>query len=325
MAPLADLKEVQFGKRKILYKVLSRVFEHDSGLYACKSLYQFKLKFKPTHLEPAYLVAARGTSIVRILRALGEAYLPLGLIGTTLDSSVRGARRALGFGILERIMDPEIVLRPLPSGMSEFLRRSIFSWITMAVWIVVYAQSLRGGGQVNPELLSNYCFSWHACGDTGWTWPTFRRILFSGFIHEDLLQLWLNFVLMIFIGPTFEMLWGVSVFLSAFFIPMLVTNLLTALLFHHVFSHTPFTEQVQAALASMDVGSSLGIFGCFGGLLVSLRRSVLWAGAAIFIVVGYAALSDHWIHLNHLVAMGLGFVVVNLLQWRKRLTLRYAY
>ena len=326
VAPLANLKDVEFGSHPMLYRVLHRFFEFDSDLYACKSLYQFKLKFHPTHLEPAYLVAARGTTLPRILRALGEAYLPLGLIGTFLGSALRVVRRAFGMRIFDRITDPDMVLRPLPSGATEFLRRSLFSWVLMLSWIAVYAQSLRIGGHVDAGFLSSFGYSWHEFNSSEWTWSLMKRLLFSGFIHEDLVHLWLNMALMVLVGPTFEMLWGRAVFATVFFLPMLFGNLLASALFQIFFTHMPaISAQVQAALSYLDVGSSLGIFGCYGGLLFSLRNKSIWALVVIFALMSYAGFSGHWVHMNHLVAMALGFAIMNALQWKKRFGFRYAY
>jgi phosphatidylglycerol lysyltransferase len=303
VAPLSDLGPEVCPERTWLTRFLHLVYRHGGLAYNFRSLHQYKLKFKPTQIEPAYLVYWPNRLRVRTFRAVSEAFVgsPLKALRSSLS---RRLRRLDWIGAIEQRLTQDYVLRPVPKDIPQLLGRIPFTLTLFALLVTLFLGTSDAHSQLSPELARRYAFTWDALRHREIT-----AILGSAFLHGGALHLTSNLLLLVFGVGTLEYFRGTTFTTVSYAIAMCAANPVTAAVYWPTRWFAPAVW--STLLAQNDVGASLGIFGCVGALVTILRQeSWVFAVLAVF-YTGYTLTTGRLLAMSHVTAVGIGI----LLQW----------
>jgi len=311
VSPLAGLKDTEFGQFPLLYRALSAAFNYGNLFYGFRSLYEYKLKFQPTHLEPVYLVAPAHERLSKISKALKEAYFSAGIgemVFFTLNRSIRDHVFEKWLSSLIRV---DLMLKSLPGSLLELFSRTRFSLAVSLAWWIAYLRLNNHHGILAPERIAKWGF-------TGSEWVDFtvfhttrwaEVLLASPFLHGDRLHLISNFFLFILFVPLAEILLGSRMIAMIFTTGMLIANPLTALFLAGAVKAG--VTGLHSALETPDIGGSLGLFAVMGAFFsVFKNRTWFLAGTSLFIIL-FALHLNQALHLNHVIALGWGVIALS--------------
>ena len=160
-----------------------------------------------------------------------------------------------------------------------------------------YLLTTAPSGQLDPALEQAWGFSWRTLVAS----PV-HALALSPFLHWDPIHLCLNLVALIVFTGGLEYLAGSPLTLACYLAAALAANPMTAGLLELLRTVIPSINP-----AEIDVGASLGIFGCAGALAHFLR----WGGGMIIVLsagaIASAALIHGFLPLNHLFALAIGW------------------
>ncbi len=300
VSPLSNLHRAPLPEHPWLYRGMSTVYRHFNVFYRFQSLHQFKLKFKPTSEEPSYLLYWPGRLSLRVPVGLIQAIFPDGIRGMLCGTFLRSLRQARLREVLASALKEHFVLRPIPLDGRSLLQRTRMTQYLLAFNLVAFLISSGGGWMPRPEWI---------------TWGSFslKKVLAfdflpmatAGMLHWNAWHLLANSGLLFGFVGLLEVLLGASWVLPLYFLGYFSTNLLTALLL--VWPATKVFPGAAAYLSlESDVGASLAIFSCLGGLIFFLKNTRAW-----LILLGLGVLLaclffQSLLQANHWVAIILG-------------------
>ncbi len=305
VAPLSGLEKAseypasRFAENRLIYKVLSTIYNQGDALYNFKPLHQYKLKFDPSSQPPMFMIYRPGLS-VGVLASLVRAFSPGGMARATWSGLVRTIAR---FSLSEWIkgqLAPSVVVRSVPPSFKRLISRCRFTVSMLIVNFVAYFFSMGANGRIDPTLESIWGFSWTALLEN----PA-RALSLSPFLHWDALHLSFNALLLVIFCGGLEYLAGPWITSASYIIAALLSNPMTGATLNLVAAR--FAPSIDPG--AIDIGASLGIFGCGGALALFLKHGRwLIAGLVGASIVIFMTQSDP-LALNHIAALAIGSTV----------------
>jgi membrane associated rhomboid family serine protease len=267
--------------------------------YHFKSLFSYKMKFIPTKLEPAFLISNSTITPGKILNIL-QAFSQRGVFKATLSGMIKTVSQFKASSLIKNQLRPSIVVRSVPQTWLRLLYRCRLSCVLVFLNLVIYILTTDSKGLIYPKIEGHW----------GYTWNKFiqhpiQAIILSPFLHWNLLHFNFNMVCLIFFTGCLEYLAGTKITASCYLIAMTFSNPLTSILLIPTGLTTP---------AELDVGASLGIFGCGGALSwFFLKRRWLLVAPLCVITLLQSWDTQHWIIMNHWTAVFFGILVGRIL------------
>lgn len=321
---LSPLAGAPWGNTSARYPRLARmVYERGTFFYSFQPLFAFKSKFAPDRWETRYLLSS-GNLGPGALYAILRAHYPQGLARASAGSFFRAFSQVNPAPLLLSQVSPRIVARSLPRTLSELLFRARATLSLCAVNILFFLAT-SDGTHIRYWIAKKYAYSWTGLGDpSGVSSDSLKALLLSPFLHWDLFHIGFNLVTFAIFGTLLELLAGSMLLILCFVAGILFSNLLTSsigililrsaravlpLLGRDSFFSIPALEAYQHFVSDMDIGCSLGVFAGMGGLAWFLRHSTVFLAIWGIGVVIYSIQSGHWLELNHLTAMLLGYLI----------------
>jgi membrane associated rhomboid family serine protease len=303
VAPLSDLDPVSCPQRTWLERLLHLLYQHGGLAYNFRSLHQYKLKFKPTDIETAYLIYWPNRLRPSTFRAVAEAFLgnPLRALGSSLS---RRLRRLDWIGPIEQRLTQDYVLRPIPRTLGQLVARLPFTLALFMLLLALFFGTSDHSSHLTPEFARRYSFNWEAMRNR-----EISALLGSAFLHGGPLHLVSNLLLLVFGVGTLEYFRGTTFTSLSYMIAMCVANPLTAMAYLPARWLAP---RVWASLLNQnDVGASLGIFSCVGSLVTILRQERWVFSVLALFYTTYSCLTGKLLAMSHVTAVALGI----LMQW----------
>lgn len=307
VSPLADLDPEAFRGKRFGFAFLKAFYGHGKFFYNFGSLFAFKMKFRPTRLEPVYIVYKPPRFTLLTVRHILDAFYPGGL----LPAIARSFQRAWGRLDWNEIIDPHlragIVTRSKPAGSLDWFYRCKLTLSVLPIQIFLFLDNLNSHQRLRNRVAREWAFSGRA-----FTRDAFKAVLISPFLHWNWTHFAMNTVLTIVFCGMLEYLGGTLLLALCYFVPLFLTNpLMYWLLIFPLKWISP--HMWLMTYVEPDVGSSLGIYGAIGGLFHFLRRGSMLLWIFGLAAVAYVFLSHSLIPLNHLLAMSLGWAIGGLL------------
>jgi membrane associated rhomboid family serine protease len=312
VAPLSDLDLTTAPSYHRLVRFLDFVYEHGGLFYNFESLHQFKLKFRPTHVEPAFLIFHPARLGLSNVLGLSEAFLGKSLVRAFWTGVNRQFSRWDWNAQVRQHLDPMVVTRPLPRRVSEAIARCPLTFLLIVANLLVYFLTVDPRGRLLPSLVQRYSFSLQALED-----QQFLTIVVSPFLHWGPAHLVLNLMILFLFVGLMELLAGSFLTAAAYLVPNFLANAVSVLFFSPL--RLSFPQAWEAVRTAQDVGASLGIFGCLGGVSLFFRpgkRLGIWLSLATAL---YALLAHDFLSLNHIAAMAMGIALTRSILGRARL------
>jgi phosphatidylglycerol lysyltransferase len=304
VAPLSNIEAApkypcaEFAKNRRTYSLLRFIYERGNAFYNFKPLHQYKLKFDPSSSPPAFLIYKPALGLGPLL-GLSRAFMPGGMVRATWSGTLRMASR---FSLAEWIraqLSTRAVVRSVPPSWPRLLRRCKLTVALLVLNLAAYFASADSDGVLPGTLEARWGFSWSAFTDH----PA-RALLLSPFLHWNLLHLCLNLLVLVIFTGGLEYLAGTGIAALCYLVPMLAANPVTAALIAALHAWIPSMDPSE-----IDIGASLGIFGCAGALGLLLRWGRwLVAGLCAGAILD-AGFSHLFMPLNHIVAAFLGLLL----------------
>lgn len=297
LSNLGNLDEDLLRDHGWLYPVLDFAYRRGNLFYNFRPLHQFKLKFKPTSEEPAYLIYSPSDWSIRVPVSLFQAFLPRGFVHATLSGIGRGYHRLRLAELLRTALKPGLVFRSIPNDPKLALRRCRVTSILIVANVAAFLISVNHSGKLAEPMSRRFAFS-----GSGLLGGELAPTIVAGFLHWDSWHLLSNLLLMCLGCGLLEIVVGSAEAAWIYAAGTLLSNPLTAFLI----------LKPADALAERDVGASLGIFACLGALFCLMRQGVVSLAVVTVGVLFYARINASWISLNHLIALALGIAGASL-------------
>lgn len=317
VAPLSKLELAEYlsmaqaSLNRRYYQIFRLIYEKGSAFYNFKTLDLYKQKFFPTSNEPMFLIYKRTSGSNKKTNGLGikgalsiaHVFLPQGLTHAIYSSIFRQFKK-FDFSLwIRNQVKATTVVRSAPRNHSRLLYRCKSTVVLAVAQLIVFLFTVTQSSSFFPTLSSEIEQKW------GYSWALFlqhplQASLLSPFLHWNLLHLGSNLLLMIVFTGGLEYLTGTTITLTTYAIVSWVANPLTSLALLFV---------PHANFMAIDVGASLGIFGCAGAVSTLLKRKwtlLLFLSSAIVID---AIVHSTLLTFNHCVALVIGFVIGTIL------------
>ena len=296
VSPLSQLEKAPRHEHPFIYAFFKLLYRHAGGLYRFQPLYQFKLKFRPSRWDPAYLSISPPRLGVYSTLGLLEAFMPGGIT----KASASGARRFFSrFDVekhIKNIFSSSIIIRTLPSDFIELLK---FCPLTIALVLTSTLAAFYGSSL--PEAARG--FSWSA-----FSHGHIESLLLSPLLHLNPIHANLELLALALFSGTLECLGGTALLALCFFVPLLFSNPLTGGIF--IFPFQLFHHDLWEKMAlSVHVGAATGILGSVAGLSYFLKNGRLITVGLALIFVVYAVATTSPISATHLTGLGLGLLM----------------
>lgn len=299
VAPLAALESKNFENRhQKLFHLLNLSYRQGGGIYRFDSLYDFKMKFRPSRVLPVFLVAPKNASLFSISRSISKAYFPKGLLRAMAVAFARSCVALLGSESILKWIHPTLILRAAPKKVTETLQRSRVSLSAGLIWILAFFC-------FKPETVKQMAFSWQAWLSSASINTNLSLVFFPGFLHWDGAHLITNLICLLVLVLPFEVFLGSPFTLLLLTVGHFFSNLLTGLSFD-AFHGLLNADFAQSIFNSQDVGASLSIFSVGGGLTQVLKRSFKILAAVTLGVLLVAVGTHDLLQINHIMALFLG-------------------
>jgi len=304
VAPLSNVDPTLDAQKQSLYRLLQYMYKKGNFFYNFQSLHQFKMKFLPTLSEKVFLI--HYPSRFGLSHALGLFYvfMPGGLHQALWSRAVRLFAGENLAGLIKGQLSKSIAVRAAPQTLPRLLWRCKLTTLLAFINLMIFFFANKQGGRINPALAERFSFSWYSLRPLN-----LGQFLVSPFLHNNLLHLDFNLITLILFAGGLEYLTGTAIMAWCFFLPMLFANTLTLFIFQYPVKF--WNEKLWSILIQeTDIGISLGIFGCAGALANFLKhRKTFTVGLFIYSVGASLLLHDALLD-NHLVAYGMGFVIL---------------
>jgi hypothetical protein len=257
-----------------------------ASIYDFGGLETFRKRFRPQRWESIYLAVARedgaapGTrDWLRVLLSLGRAF------------------------------EPRLVpsLEPLRIALSRHLARHAVSSLVLLASLAVFA-GVNHWGELPPAALSRYGF-WAGAPAAQWIYRSFTSDFFYfGALHFCAVVP-LYWLAIRWAERTHARAFVIAYFLGVAFFDDVINYLAIVRPFSYL-----EPEFFTRLIAHEDVGGSLGLMAFLGLQICQFRRNreLIFAGAALVVVLGHAFASEHrqamMLNLDHFVFLILGYV-----------------
>ncbi len=284
-------------------RILTLIHDHGDFLFRFKPLHQFKMKFKPTSVEPVYVAYYPPRFRLSMILSLAEAFLRDGVLVSLWSSLWRVISKIQIDHLLQNWIDPSIVVRKLPSSVPALFWRCKLTLLLLITNLSLYQITTNHFGVLKRKLEIQWGFTWANVSTHG-----FDSFMLSPFLHFNLLHINVNMVLLLLFCGLFEIVAGSLWLLIVYMVPTLLSNLLTIIFVFYPLKMLESRLWLQGILLS-DVGASLGIFGCIGALV-----HILTYGRAIVFLLSAYILGDAWFshnlwQFNHFFALSIGWIL----------------
>ena len=134
VAPLSSIDEFRKlpvaapASHRLVYGVLSWIYEKGNAFYNFKPLFLYKMKFRPSEVRPAFLLhrgpgGGRPTLVPYDALSLSQAWLPEGLLQATASGIAKFASRVSIPDLLKTLLRPETIVRSVPPSWGRLLWR----------------------------------------------------------------------------------------------------------------------------------------------------------------------------------------------------------
>lgn len=118
VAPLAEVSTERTQEHPWIQRFLSFTFHHLNFCYRFKSLFEFKMKFKPVHCEPVYLIYSPGSLNLRGFFSILRAFIPCGLLHLLGSVTLRTLKRISLLKGFEWAVNRSLVFNPFPQSLA---------------------------------------------------------------------------------------------------------------------------------------------------------------------------------------------------------------
>ncbi|MGK5085361.1 rhomboid family intramembrane serine protease [Bdellovibrionota bacterium FG-1] len=296
VAPLSGLEK---APQTLITRFLRLIYEHGNTFYHFKPLYQYKLKFDPSSYPPMFLIC-HGPLGIRVLLSLARAFMPAGVTRATASGVIRAV---MNFDLAEWIrsqISSSVIVRSTQLSWRRLLYRCKFTSSMIALNLLIFSLTVNGSGKIIPEIEAHWGFSWNT-----FVVDPFKALALSPLLHWNPFHLSFNLVGLVFFTGGLEYLAGSALTLIVYLPAMWLANPMTSALL--VFAIKPWWGAVNPA--EIDIGTSLGIFGCAGALTGFLKRGKWVAGILVLSVIFDSITRSSFMTLNHCVALSLGVIL----------------
>lgn len=307
VAPLALVAAESLEERlssepnKMVKSVIDYMFHKGDWFYNFKSIFEYKLKFFPTKIEPVYLLykcrpgQTQKLKIWHIINIM-QAFTGRGLIFAFYANFVRAIQRFSFHDAIEGQLNDHVIVLPRVCEWREFFWRFRLTLLLSVINLGMFLVTRDHTGNITPLVLSRWGYTWEFFSQS----PV-KALLLSPFLHLDLHHMTINFSLLCVAVGIFEYLMGTLIMGSVYLVGMILSNPLTSLFLK---GFRLFQDN------SIDVGASLGIFACGGALSwILLRRRWTFILPASLISLIQAYFAQQTLILNHWVAIVLGVLM----------------
>ena len=265
VSPLSEMEKASQSaaanpeQNRNLYKLLKWVYDSGNLFYAFNTLYQYKMKFKPSSAPAVFaLIRIRPyknklLETIRICHSISQAMMPKGVALATFLNVLRVISSFSLSDFLRNQVSYSIIVRSTPSSWSRLVRRckTTVALLILNVFAFLIIKS-------PAEISSN----------------SFEFLFISPWLHWSGLHLaWDLLAVMIFTGLT-EYFAGSSIAFLSFFISNLIATTTIGFLIH---------LKVVDPGPAVYLGSYLGALGNAGSLFFFLRNRSLLMGLIIIL------------------------------------------
>ncbi len=297
VSPLAQLDSDPSNPK--LSAFLRMMYEKGNLFYNFKSLYQYKLKFDPTRCDAAYLIFKNIETQQTHLRlkdvlSIFQAFSRKGLMHATWSGLTRSVKQTHLSELIRNQLKLAVVVRSVPRSWRLLLLRCKFTVSILVFNLVLFFATTESSGLLKSSIEAQWGYRW----DTLHQSPV-HALALSPFLHWNLTHLNINLILLICFTGGLEYLAGTGFVALCYLIPMILSNPLTSLCLGAM--NFPLTE--------LDVGASLGIFGCVGALNGFLRHGIILSASLCGITLIQALVTHNGLVLNHWTALFLGTLI----------------
>ena len=308
VAPLAGLDSPGFQGSSTGQRILKFFHRNFKAFYNFDSLKVFKEKFGPTRSDGAFLIYSPKFFSPRTLQHVLDAFFPRGILRAIRIGMMQAWRR-FNFDewILSRL-DADVVPRSTPHSVLQRIYRSKLTFSVIPIQVYLFWKTLNSHHEhLKFRIAREWAFSGNAFSK-----DALKSILLSPFLHWDWSHFLFNMIMTVVYCGLLEYLAGTAYLSVCYFIPLVLANPVTyGLLILPMKWIAP--KMWLSAFLEPDVGSSLGIYGVIGALVHFFKRGrlLIWGFGASALL--YAVLVHSIIPLNHIIAMGMGYVIGSLL------------
>jgi membrane associated rhomboid family serine protease len=283
-------------------------FENFQWFYNFKSLFDFKNKFHPSEWQAAYLIHNFKETDYRLMRVLLDCFVPQGAVSAFFQMLTKRLNPMFIVHQGKEWVSDYVILRANPKGFKETVAAAPFSVLLLLSIAIIFLTTVESGLRLSPYWVAHGAFSFSLLSQVDSFAKVLQIFLIPGFLHWNASHIFFNSVTLIFFGVTLEMFLGSQVFLSAYVLALLFSNIITGTILW-CFAHLTGLQFFQEALTSLDVGASLGIWSCAGAwsYLLKTRRTawILFITAVAVVASGKGDL----LQTNHIVAAAIGYFV----------------
>lgn len=310
VAPLSGLGSSQvvslerFKEHRLIYKIMSLVFSKGNLFYNFEPLFNYKMKFKPTTLRPAFLiyrdVNAKPKLSVTDLVSLSQAWLPKGMAHAAGVGFVRMLSQLSLSDLIKTQLRPGVIVRSVPPSWGRLIYRCRITVAMIVLNFLGYVVAVGMHDRIPADTLNNYGFSLAQL----YHHPLIALIC-PPFLHFNAPHLMTNLLSMVVIMGGLEYLGGSTITALCFFTPLLIANPVTFWFAYNVIK--PLLPGLNENV--LDVGASLGTFGSLGGLYWFLRYGTYYVVGFSILFIAFSAVvdwRDNWVVIDHVVALAIG-------------------
>ncbi len=309
VSPLAEMNHAHSiplahaEKHLKLYSFFNLLYEKGGGLYGFQSLYQFKLKLSPSFSTPTFLIFKSHSKPAELnlqtVISVFQAFTQRGILWAIVSSIKRWIQNTPFMEWIQTNTNDFIVLRSMPHSLKNLAYRCKFTLVLFFLNLGCFFFSIDRFGKIDLQIEKQWGYSWNS-----FIQSPFHSLVLSPFLHSNIFHLGTNLLLLILCTGGLECFTGTRITIILYGISMILSNPLTSIFFQpfHIISPT-----------EIDVGASLGIFGCAGALSLLFKTGTYMKALLLILTFLFTWRSHQWLELNHWIALGLGLVVGSIL------------
>ncbi len=300
MSPLVKVSSEENKFHPQLYRIFDLIYSKLSVFYGFKSLYMYKEKFHPDFWEPQYLIVLQKNFDFKLLYSLWTALYPEGTLLTLVRSLKHYLNRYSPTVVLHQIVQPNTLLKMNDESITWRKSLKFLPAVgVLSLFLILFFVSPQPINELSQRFNLPKSYSGQFIWDQGIVKGLFLTVLAS-FRHTSPSHLLFNLFTLIFFGGLLELIVGTPIFLGIYAAGTLFSNLLTTL----------FLWPFVGITSERDMGASLGIFACFGALLMLTKNRMVFTLLTVAGVILFSWSQSTWLQLNHLIAMALGAIVL---------------
>ena len=305
VSPLSQLEKAQsipfIQENKKIYFFLNFLYRKGRHFYNFKPLFEFKQKFCPTENIPIFMIYKNRNNKLNFIKVVNvfQAFLGNG-VGISI---LIGIRRSLQLLNLSRLITSQlktsVVVRSRPASVKEILFRLKFTISIFSTNLVIYFITTDSYGRIFPHIEKEWAYSFGA-----FLADPIHSLLLSPFLHWNLIHINFNILTLAIFSGGLEYYIGSRVTAICYLVPMILSNPVTSLIFNF-FGHTN--------LFNIDIGASLGVFGCIGAFGFLIRYTAVFLGPLLATIAIQSIGTHDWVNMDHFTAIIFGLILGKLL------------